>query len=477
MTMRRAARAAWLGLASACASPAFAQDVPDEKATTNEGVVHTPARPVVLPNRWQEDWGVLANPAVPRKRFDGLKYMPLGDGGREYLTVGATLRERLESNDAPAFGIGRPQDTYLLQRLQVHAGLRLGAPWLAFVQLEDDRAFAKKTWGPTDRDKADVRLAFLAWQGEVLDGTVRVRAGRQDFALDLQRFVSLRDGPNVRQSFDALWANFERGPWRFIGFVSHPVQYRDDRAFDDTSGSNQRFDMVRVERHVLGTNELSYYHAWFDNDDASFLDAHGNERRRVDDVRFAGARGPVDWDLEAMVQGGRVGDSRIHAWAVGTRAGWTWTDTAWTPRLGLQVDTASGDHRAGDGRLGTFNPLFPNGYYFSLAGYTGYSNLVHVKPSITLKPSPTVTLLGAVGLQWRRTTSDAIYVQPINALPGTAGTGSKWTGMYGQFRVDWKWRPGVTFSLEGDHFRAGRTIRDAGGSDGNYGSVQVLLAW
>jgi len=44
---------------------------------------------------------------------------------------------------------------------------------------------------------------------------------------------------------------------------------------------------------------------------------------------------------------------------------------AWAPRLGLQIDAASGDHKAGDNTLGTFNPLFPNGYYFTLAGYTG----------------------------------------------------------------------------------------------------------
>lgn len=459
------------------ATAASAQDVPDEKATTNEGMVRTPDRPVVLPNRWQEDWSVLADPAVPRKPGDALKYMPLGPGGDHYLTLGALLRERVETNNAPAFGIGRNDDTYLLQRLQVHAGLRWGTPWLAFVQLEDARPFAKSNWGPTDRNRADVRLAFLAWQGDAFGGTVRVRAGRQDFALDLQRFVSLRDGPNVRQSFDALWANLERGPWRIIAFLSHPVQYRDDHAFDDTSGSDDRFHMIRVERHVFGTNELSYYHAWYDTDRASFLDARGNERRRVDDVRFAGKQGPLDWDLEAMRQRGRVGESTIHAWAMGTRAGWTFMDTAWTPRLGLQFDTASGDKRAGDGRLGTFNPLFPNGYYFSLAGYTGYTNLVHFKPSITLKPSSSLTLLGAVGLQWRRTTADAIYVQPDSALAGTAGTGSTWTGMYGQVRLDWKWRPGITFSIEGNHFRAGRTIRDAGGNDGNYGSVQVLFGW
>lgn len=88
-----------------------------------------------------------------------------------------------------------------------------------------------------------------------------------------------------------------------------------------------------------------------------------------------------DWDLEAMAQTGTLGSKDIQAWGGGSRLGYTWQSIPWAPRLGLQLDVASGDRHRGDGKLGTFNPLFPNGYYFSLAGYTGYSNLIHVKPS------------------------------------------------------------------------------------------------
>ncbi len=39
----------------------------------------TAKRPSALSfNRWQEDWSALANPCVPRKPFDALKYIPPG---------------------------------------------------------------------------------------------------------------------------------------------------------------------------------------------------------------------------------------------------------------------------------------------------------------------------------------------------------------------------------------------------------------
>src|ERR1700760_2335134 len=82
-----------------------------------------PTRPKILFNRWQEDWSVLANPAVPREPLDDLKYIPLTLDA--YLSLGANLRERFEANDAVNFGIGgtKPQD-YVISRLEASADLR-----------------------------------------------------------------------------------------------------------------------------------------------------------------------------------------------------------------------------------------------------------------------------------------------------------------------------------------------------------------
>jgi Alginate export len=77
-----------------------------------------------------------------------------------------------------------------------------------------------------------------------------------------------------------------------------------------------------------------------------------------------------------------------------------------------------------NGRVETFN-TFPNGYYFTLAGYTGYANLIPVKPSFTLKPSSKLALLSATGLQWRMSTNDAMFQQGSAVVLGTAGHGTR----------------------------------------------------
>lgn len=448
-------------------------------ARAEDGDVAVAKRPAIQANRWAEDWSVLADPRLRTEPFDALKYIPLwATDPKSYVSLGATLRERFETNGASAFGTGNmSSDSYLIQRLQVHADIHFNENWRAFVQLEDDRAFDKLSISPVDQDRADLRLAFLEYVNTFSGGTLKARIGRQDFAFDLQRFVSSRDGPNVRQSFDAIWADWETGVWRFIGFVSRPVQYFDVRPFDDTSNDNFRFSTLRVERKVMGDNELSGYYSLYERKGARYLDAVGDESRHILDARFAGKSQQFDWDLEAMGQAGQVGAKDIRAWAVGTRIGYTLTGVPWLPRIGLQFDAASGDHHSGDGTLGTFNPLFPNGYYFTLAGYTGYANIVHLKPSITLSPADRLKVMAAIGLQWRETTADAIYVQPNVPIAGTAGTGSNWTGAYGQLRIDYAFNDHLTGAIEAVHFDVGDTIIRAGGHTSNYLGVQLQYGW
>ena len=287
-----------IGMAAPLASRASAQEA-----------AATPQRPVIKFYRWQEDWSVLADPALRTQPFDNLKYIPLSVyDPKSYVSLGATLRERYESNSGELFGTkNTPTDAYVIQRLWIHADVHLNDNWQIFTQLEDARVSGKNVITPADQDRLDLRLAFVAYTNTIGDGTFKARVGRQDFSFDLQRFVSSRDGPNVRQAFDAVWGDWETGAWRFIGFVSRPVQYRDAAPFDDISNDHFRFSTLRVERKVLGDNELSAYYSRYELDNTKFLDAVGNERRDVFDARFAGKLNGFDWDLESMGQIGSVG--------------------------------------------------------------------------------------------------------------------------------------------------------------------------
>jgi hypothetical protein len=438
-----------------------------------------PPRPAILFNRWQEDWSVLADPRMPREPLDGLKYIPLSDTDpATFLSFGADLRERFEANSAASFGVNHVRSNdYVISRLETHADLRLGPHVQVFAQIQSDFAPWKTMISPVDRDRLDLEQAFIVVTEPVADGTLKLRIGRQQFALDLQRFVSVRDGPNIRQSYDAAWVDYEHGPWRFISFYSQPVQDRNLRIFDDYSSGRLTFGGIRAERKIFESSALTAYYARFTQDNVRFPSAAGDEQRDIFDLRFTGTGGGFDWDLEAMGQTGQIGGDDIRAWAWGSLAGYTFAETGWTPRLGVQADAASGDANPHDHTLETFNPLFPNGYYVTLAGYTGFVNFIHLKPSVTLHPAPTLKLMLAAAAQWRETTSDAVYTQPDIPVANTAGHPGRYTGSYGQIRLDWAVTSQISTAVEAVHFAVGDAIRQAGGHDSDYLGVELKFGW
>jgi hypothetical protein len=475
----------WISLLAGTVACVAAHGTPAADDSTTSSDSTTPIipqahdRPKIGLNRWQEDWSVLADPALRTEPLDDLKYIPLSSGDpNSYASLGLNLRERVESTQIAPFGIGNPHtNTYLIQRLELHADIRPDAHWQIFVQLQDDRAFGKDLITPADKDPLDLEQAFVTYSNELGGGQLKVRVGRQQMGFDLQRFVGVRDGPNVRQSFDAVWADWERSAWRLISFWSHPVLNVPDKTFNDSSSRGLQYGGFRIERKDVGPGKLSAYYSRYDADTAHYLDGSGKERRNNLDVRYNIAGGPIDWDLEGMWQTGRVGSEQIRAWAVGSVSGYTFEHARWSPRIGLQLDLASGDRRRADGTIGTFNPLFPNAYYFTLMSTPTYANLVHLRPSLELRPVQNLKLIARLGLQWRLTTEDAVYVIPNRPVPGTAGLPGRWTGVYEQLRAEWQINRNWAASVEGVQYQVGDVIRRAGGLNANYVNVELKFGW
>lgn len=420
---------------------------------------------------------MLADPKVPREPLDQLKYIPLSGGDTQtYLSFGANLRERLEVNN-PQFGIGSSrQSSDLLSRLQAHSDLRIAGQVQVFVQVQSDVAPGKRVLSPVDQDHLDLEQAFVALTEPLADGTLFVRVGRQEVGFDLQRFLSVRNGPNVRQAYDGATVAYTTGPWRFIALYTDPVHSRDLRPFDDYSSPHLTFGLVRIERKI-GASSLSAYIGRFRQDGARFPSASGNERRDIVDLRFTGAAAAYDWDVEGMIQNGSIGVRSIHAWATGAVVGRTFAASPFRPRLSLQFDAASGDKSLSDNQLNTFNPLFPSGSYFNTAGYQTYANLLHVKAGLTVTPRDRLRLGAGIGGEWRETVTDAIYTIPDVAVPGTAGGGGRYVGAYGELRADYAVTSHVALALEFVHFSAGPTIMSAGGHDTDYFGTEVRYGW
>ena len=316
--------------------------------------------PPFKPIRSDERYRYLAG-TPPASAGDRLRYIPLSDDPDVYLSLGGEARLRIDAFDAPRFAIGgEPADIFGLARALFSADLHLGSRVRAYGELGLHRDIDKKAAPAiSDRDGLDAQVAFVDLTPDA-DRRWRLRLGRQEVSLNpTQRFVSVREGPNIRQSFDGLRVTRQTTDLRLEAFYLRPVVIQTG-AFDDSRNEDQRFYGVYASKPLSKAVTLDIYALELDRDGVRFGAVRGDERRSSFGARLAGKRGPVDYEAEGMVQGGRFAGQDIRAWGGSVGAGYTLTQ-AWSPRLGLRFDAGSGDDDPGDGKLRTFNPLFPKG--------------------------------------------------------------------------------------------------------------------
>src|SRR5262245_14283783 len=186
-----------------------------------------PPRPEIRVLRQDEDWSALRDPELRSNPFDGVKFIPLNREGSSWLTLGGDVRERYEYFDNANWGQG-PQDGdgYFLHRFMLHADTHAGENFRVFTQfksaLESDLNSGPR---PTDRDDFDVHQLFADLRIPRSDQrSLTLRVGRQELAYGTQRLVSVREGPNVRQSFDGMRATLRWDGLQFDAFATRPAE-------------------------------------------------------------------------------------------------------------------------------------------------------------------------------------------------------------------------------------------------------------
>src|ERR1700689_1891605 len=105
-------------------------------------------------------------------------------------------------------------NAFLLQRYMLHSDWHLGKNFRVFVQLksglEDFRAGGAR---PIDEKRLDFGGAFFEVGNTNKKNWAGLRVGRQELNYGSGRLVSVREGPNVRQSFDGVKIRSKVGAW------------------------------------------------------------------------------------------------------------------------------------------------------------------------------------------------------------------------------------------------------------------------
>jgi hypothetical protein len=419
----------------------------------------------MTPARSGESYAYLAD---PQKRsgawWEPLKYIPLGTDA--YLTTGVEARVRVEAFENDLWGDSpAPDDAYLWTRALPYADLHVGKVRVFGQLAVIDSVGAAPRPTPIDETGIDLLQGFV----EVAHGDrnkVTLRGGRFLLGLGYERLVTTRWGPNTPLAFDGGLAVLEAGQkWRAQALYVRPVD-AGTRDFDDaTSGSRSLWGLYTTRRGLAvagGKTDIDVYYLGYRNTLAQFSGRSGREVRHTLGLRAAGKAGAWDWDWEAFYQFGSFAGLDISAWSLGTITGRTFGKAPLKPRVALSAAVISGDRNPQDGRLGTFNPLFPRGKYFGELSPLGPLNLLLAQPSVRFSISPEVALTLATSGYWRQSTSDGIYSIPGQLLRPAGGSNARYIGTEVEIAADWAPKRWLSFGAGFAAFKAGRFLSETG---------------
>jgi hypothetical protein len=419
--------------------------------------------------RYREDYRYLGRDSAfaARTAWEKLKFMPLNSRRTAFLSVGGEVRQQYELVNHNNWGEGPEDDNgYLLQRYMLHADLHLSPALRVFGQLKSGLAPGKAGGPePPDEDRLDLHQAFADLRlPTAANQALTLRVGRQELLYGSSRLVSVREGPNVRQSFDAVKAFYQTPAHQLDVFVSRPVQTK-RYTFDDAWNKRKTFWGFYSVHQLpkLAGSSLDVYYLGLHDQGATFQESGRPERRHSVGARLWNRGTPCTYNLEGVYQFGELGDRDIRAYTLSADIGHTWAATRrWQFYMDLKAEIISGDQHQGDSRLQTFNPLFPKGAYFSQIALIGPANLVDVHPLVGVRPIPALSLSVDADFFWRQSLTDGLYTAPyVLNRPGNPDQARHIGNQY-TLEVEWEINDFVAFEGFLTYFAAGQFLRDSG---------------
>ncbi len=316
----------------------------------------------------------------------------------------------------------RESNEFVVQRTRISFDADVNKNVRAYVNISDNRTFGSEqstlagTGNANNLNMTDgyVELRNLGDLSPILEN-IEARVGRWQMFYGDHRLIGHLNWTNSGRAWDGArvrWDN-QKGSW--IDFFATAVQ-------QDTTGANAGDTTTPskdTNRDELFWGVYSHFNNPFgvkgivaepylivrdrsssDKKDTATL--AGEDERWTAGLRLVGKKIPslpgVDFTFEQAWQFGDTQTSAkveetIQAFAGAWSAGYTFSNVAWSPRIGYQFAFASGDDRPGAGSAKTFSQLYPTGHArLGYIDFHGWQNIQAHKIAFSAKPSKKLLL-------------------------------------------------------------------------------------
>jgi len=355
----------------------------------------------------------------------------------------------------------RDADGFMLNRALFHGDLKIGNSFRLFTQLQSSTSISRLNPNPLEQNPLDVHQLFF----DVKFGNLNFRMGRQELYYGSQRLISVREGPNSRQAFDAMKIMYQRNNLSADVFYGHYVKNRFGNFNDKINTNTKLFGLYTSAKGVKYFKNIEVYFFNLQQSKSTYNTVSGIENRNTVGTRIWGTHAIWNYDIEAAYQFGDFDRRNIQAWTFSINNSFSYTINKRIQKIGFKTEYISGDKIQNDSSIETFNPLFPRGAYFGLAALIGPSNLIDMHPFLEFQFTQKLNFNVDYDLFWRASKNDAIYQPNVSVLFNSSNSTSKKVGNQLGVSLNYTFNKYLNFTLEGTWFDSGNFIKEV--SNGN----------
>ena len=417
--------------------------------------------------RYEEDYSFLRDKPEERQKFPfSYKFIPLNKKESAFLTLGGEVRWQFNNWTNTDWGLqGIRQDNYLLQRYLIHADFRFHENFRVFGQLKSGLVWGKRAeLIVPDRDQLRIHQLFTDFKFNISENLgVLLRPGRQEMEYGNSRYVTVREGPNVRLSFDAIKMITYHKNSQYDLFLSRPVT-TDPGILDSKSDPDQKFWGLYSMHSAppLLPGKLDLYYFGLEQFSSEFDQGIAYELRHSLGARFHKTTSRFYYDLEFQYQFGKFGEGNINAYTIAGEARYKFTEIRYEPELHFRAGIISGNKNPADANLQTFNPHYPQGSIFGQIAQVGPTNVIDIHPELLLYLPNNITLDFTIEMFWRQSLNDGVYKVPYNIIVPSGDSRARYIGEQYTAELHWQITAPLSFHLFTTYFNTGRFLQESG---------------
>lgn len=347
----------------------------------------------------------------PRNFYQNIKKLHLSNNSS--LSFGGSHRIQAETFLNEQFSTENDQnDIWFLNRFQLHSHLKVSDKFEAFAELNSSLVSSKEEISPVDKDALSINQLFARYY---FSNWWNILAGRQNIRFGSGRLIDIREGPNVRLSFDMAQLQYINSETQITGFYAVPVQLEEGVFDNSVLNLTESVAALYWTQNWNSNTNTDIYTIYKEEENKTWDSGTADENRLSIGLRHFGTWKEFIYNNEFIYQTGSFGEQNINAWTASFNIEYSLPLLGTDAIIGLKTEAISGDKSNNDTTLNTFDGLYPRGAYFGRVARFGPSNLLDIHPYINATLKNFYFSVDYVAF-WRLSVDDGIYGPPLNLV-------------------------------------------------------------